>query len=125
SRIDRPVDPDVNRSTEKDKLEHRDTQWGRMPAFNKPAVRQFYVDHAVSQLDELHFDGLRFDFTQPIKSTGGKDGWDMLREINRNVHFLRPNAITTAEQFDYDPAITTPAEGGGKGGAGFDAQLYT
>jgi len=30
-----------------------------------------------------------------------------------------------AEQFDYDPAITTPAGPGGAGGAGFDAQRYT
>src|SRR5262249_29659639 len=105
-------------------FEKRDTPWGAMPAYDNPKVKQFFVDHAVAQVEEFHFDGLRFDFTDPIKGTGGKDGWDMLREINRQLHFYKPNVFTAAEQFDYDPAITRPAKSDDTG-AGFDATWYT
>jgi 1,4-alpha-glucan branching enzyme len=78
----------------------------------------------VAQVEELHFDGLRFDFTEPIKGVGGKDGWELLREINRQVHFFNPEVWTVAEQFDYDPSISRPVRKDGTG-AGFDAQWYT
>ncbi|WP_071902262.1 alpha-amylase family glycosyl hydrolase [Cystobacter ferrugineus] len=104
--------------------EQRETPWGAVPAYSNPKVKQFFVDHAVAQMEELHFDGLRFDFTEPIKGTGGQDGWELLREINRQVHYYNPDAWTVAEQFDYDPSITQPARADGTGG-GFDAQWYT
>jgi maltooligosyltrehalose trehalohydrolase len=119
-----PGNPYFNWSTEPGKFEQRDTPWGAVPAYHNPKVRQFFVDHAVQQIAELKFDGLRFDFTEPIKGAGGKDGWEMLREINRQVHFLNPNTWTVAEQFDYDPTISRPAQADGTGG-GFDAQWYT
>jgi maltooligosyltrehalose trehalohydrolase len=102
----------------------KETPWGAMPAFDNPKVKQLYVDHAVAQVEELHFDGLRFDFTEPIKGQGGKDGWELLREINRQLHFYRPEVFTVAEQFDYDPSIARPSRSDGTGG-GFDAQWYT
>jgi maltooligosyltrehalose trehalohydrolase len=102
----------------------KNTPWGSMPAFDKPEVKQFYVDHAMAQLDELHFDGMRFDFTGPIKGDGGKAGADLLREINRQAHFFHPGTFTVAEQFDYDPWITRPA-GPNEQGGGMDAQWYT
>ncbi|MBU8896939.1 alpha amylase C-terminal domain-containing protein [Corallococcus sp. M34] len=119
-----PSNPYFNWSKEPGKFEQRDTPWGSVPAYDNPKVKQLFVDHAVSQVEELHFDGLRFDFTEPIKGVGGKAGWDMLREINRQVHFVNPNAWTVAEQFDYDPTLTRPAKADGTGG-GFDAQWYT
>lgn len=102
----------------------KNTDWGSMPAYNNPAVKQFFVDHAVSQASELHYDGLRFDFTQPIKADwgGGGAGWNMLRDINDALHAYNPNFFTTAEQFDYDPWITKNLK---DGGAGFDAQWFT
>jgi len=103
----------------------RETPWGAMPAYANPWVRQFFVDHAVFQVCELHHDGLRFDFTEPIKGGGGLPGWELLREINRALHFFRPRTFTAAEQFDYDPAMTVPSGPGGQGGGGFDAQWYT
>ncbi|HEX8440740.1 alpha amylase C-terminal domain-containing protein, partial [Archangium sp.] len=106
------------------KFEQRDTPWGAVPAYSNPKVKQFFVDHAVAQVEELHFDGLRFDFTEPIKGVGGKDGWELLREINRQVHFFNPDVWTVAEQFDYDPGISRPSQKDGTGG-GFDAQWYT
>ncbi|RYZ42045.1 MAG: malto-oligosyltrehalose trehalohydrolase, partial [Myxococcaceae bacterium] len=119
-----PSNPYFNWAKEPGQFEQRDTPWGAVPAYNTPQVKQLFVDHAVQQIAELKFDGLRFDFTEPIKGTGGKDGWEMLREINRQVHFLNPNAWTVAEQFDYEPDISRPAKPDGTGG-GFDAQWYT
>nr|WP_227027970.1 alpha-amylase family glycosyl hydrolase [Corallococcus soli] len=119
-----PSNPYFNWSKEPGKFEQRDTAWGAVPAYNTPQVKQLFIDHAVQQVQELKFDGLRFDFTEPIKGTGGKDGWEMLREINRQVHFVNPDVWTVAEQFDYDPSISRPAQADGTGG-GFDAQWYT
>ncbi|MDY7225657.1 alpha-amylase family glycosyl hydrolase [Hyalangium rubrum] len=119
-----PSNPYFNWSKEPGKFEQRDTPWGAVPAYHNPKVKQLFVDHAVQQVAELKFDGLRFDFTEPIKGVGGKDGWEMLREINRQVHFLNPDVWTVAEQFDYDPSISRPAQADGTGG-GFDAQWYT
>jgi 1,4-alpha-glucan branching enzyme len=119
-----PNNPYFNWSKEPGKFEQRDTPWGAVPAYHNPKVKQLFVDHAVQQIAELKFDGLRFDFTEPIKGVGGKEGWEMLREINRQVHFLNPNTWTVAEQFDYDPTISRPAKADGTGG-GFDAQWYT
>ncbi len=119
-----PDNPYFNWSEEPGKQEIRETPWGAVPAYSEPKVKQFFVDHAVQQVQELQFDGLRFDFTEPIKGTGGKDGWEMLREINRQVHYHNPNVWTVAEQFDYDPSISRPAQNDGTGG-GFDAQWYT
>ena len=104
----------------------KQTEWGPMLAMNDRKVKQLPVDHAAAQVDEYHFDGLRLDFTEPIKAAwgGGKVGWEMLREINRVVHYLNPHAFTVAEQFDYDPTLTDPADRGTSGG-GFDALWYT
>src|SRR5262249_9027456 len=70
----------------------RPNQFGPLPAYNKDAVRQFIVDNANVQLDELHVDGLRLDFTHPIHepSGGGTDGWTLLRKTNRELHFFHP-----------------------------------
>jgi maltooligosyltrehalose trehalohydrolase len=119
-----PSNPYFNWSKEPGKSELRETPWGAVPAYHRPEVKQLFIDHAVQQVQELKFDGLRFDFTEPIKGTGGKEGWEMLREINRQVHFINPDVWTVAEQFDYDPSISRPAQADGTGG-GFDAQWYT
>ncbi len=123
--IDGTENPYFNWSDDPSKFEKRDTPWGAMPAYNKKQVKQFFIDHAVAQQQEFNFDGLRFDFTEPIKGTGGKDGWEMMREMNRQLHFYNPKFWTAAEQFDYDPWITRPVLSGGKGGAGFDSTWYT
>ncbi len=114
-----------NWSHNPESFEPRDTDWGKMPAFNQPWVRQFYRDHAAYQLADLHFDGLRLDFTNPIKTVGGKEGWQLLREGNRMLHFFRPDFFTAAEQFPYEEIMTKPVGPGASGGAGFDVQWYT
>ncbi len=122
--IDGKENPYFNWSKDPTKFEQKDTPWGAMPAYNNPKVKQLFVDHAVAQLEEFHFDGLRFDFTEPMKAAGGEAGWNMMREMNRQLHFLKPDTFIAAEQFDYDPSITRPAKADGTGG-GFDAQWYT
>ncbi|MCD4786143.1 MAG: alpha amylase C-terminal domain-containing protein [Candidatus Eremiobacteraeota bacterium] len=105
----------------------RDTPWGAMPAYDQPQVSGFLVNNAMMQLDELNFDGLRFDFTNPIhdQSSGATPGWNMLRKMNREIHFFHPDAITSAEEFPNSPLITKPALSDGKGGAGFDNMWNT
>ncbi len=106
----------------------RHTDWGAMPAFNKEPVRQFLTDHAMSQLDEFKFDGLRFDFTHPIHNQnwgGGDDGWTLLRRINRMAHYFHPDVTTAAEEFPNSEIIVTPAGPDMTGGAGFDQMWNT
>jgi maltooligosyltrehalose trehalohydrolase len=116
----------VDRTLDEDGLKH--TPWGTMPAYNKKPVSQFFVDHAMMQLDEFKFDGLRFDFTNKMHVPGwggGQDGWEMLRKTNKLAHFFNPKAITAAEEFPNSEIITTPCQPNGKGGAGFDAMWNT
>lgn len=107
----------------------KQTPWGALPAYNKEPVAEFITNHALNQLDEFHFDGLRFDFTHPIHKQGdhggGDHGWEMLQKINRTIDFFHPEAFIAAEEFPNHPTIVTPAHKGELGGAGFDAMWNT
>lgn len=102
----------------------RKTPWGPIPAFNRSAVAQFYIDHAVDQIERLGFDGLRFDFTNLIHRPGAGDGegWRMLQAIHLRLRYFFPNTVTFAEEFPPHPIVTTPVE---QGGAGFDGMWNT
>lgn len=102
----------------------RETPWGPIPAYNKDPVKQFYIDHAMDQLDRLGFDGIRFDFTNLIHASGAGDseGWEMLRAIHRRVDYFFPQAATFAEEFPPHPGITDPVS---EGGAGFSGMWNT
>ncbi|MHB2017967.1 MAG: alpha amylase C-terminal domain-containing protein, partial [Candidatus Xenobia bacterium] len=102
--------------------------FGDLPAYNNPAVRQFIIDSAQERIDDLHFDGERFDFTHPIHDPnggGGLDGWTLLRRINRQLHFFHPTVETNAEEFPNSEIITDPAESNLQGGAGFNTMWNT
>lgn len=105
----------------------KDTPWGAMPAFDQAPVRDFVTNNAMMQFDELHFDGIRLDFTHPIhdQAGGGTPGWTMLRKLNRLVHFFHPNVRTTAEEFPQSTIITKPAGSNLQGGAGFNGMWNT
>lgn len=107
----------------------KQTPWGALPAYNKEAVREYITNHALHQLDEFHFDGLRFDFTHPIHAQGdhggGDDGWEMLQKINRTIDLYHPEAFIAAEEFPNHPVIVTAPHAGNQGGAGFDAMWNT
>lgn len=102
----------------------KNTPWGPIPAYNRGAVFQFFVDHAMDQLQRIGFDGIRFDFTNYIHtpSAGGAHGWRLLQEINKRVRHFFPHAMTFAEEFPPAPVITNSVE---QGGAGFDAMWNT
>lgn len=102
----------------------RETPWGPVPAFNKAVVRQFYIDHAMDQVERLGADGIRFDFTHLIHSTGAGDseGWAMLRAIHQRLKYFFPHVLTFAEEFPPNPILTTAVE---EGGAGFSGMWNT
>lgn len=120
---DGPQNSYFNWSNDPTQVELRKTPWGFMPAFSNQKVRQFIVDHALAQIEDYHFDGLRFDVVDAIKDIGGVSGREALREINRQIHFFQPRAWTVAEQYDDDASTTRPAERG-DAGLGFDARYF-
>jgi maltooligosyltrehalose trehalohydrolase len=124
--LDGPENPYFNWSKDPSKLELRDTKWGAIPAYHQEQVRQYFVDHAVSQVRDFHFDGLRFDAIEPIhgKQGGQQAGLDMLREINRQVRLYNPDVYTVAEQFDYNANVSDAPDKGNPKAGGFDAQWY-
>ena len=107
------------------------TPWGRKPNYADPGVKQFFSDHASQQIQEFGFDGLRFDFTQVLHNTGSATeqlaGMETLRQVNRAIDLVNPEAYTVAEDFsgnwlvaaDYSQAETQ--HGIHKKGMGFDA----
>lgn len=102
----------------------RNTPWGPIPAYTKAPVSQFYIDHAVDQVQRLGFDGIRFDFTHLIHApeAGGSAGWEMLRAMHRRLQYFYPHTITFAEEFPPHPIITASVE---QGGAGFTGMWNT
>jgi maltooligosyltrehalose trehalohydrolase len=98
----------------------RNTPWGPIPAYNRSAVSQFYVDHAMDQIERLGFDGLRFDFTSLIHNVGAGDaeGWEMLRAIHLRIRYFFPGVVTFAEEFPPHAGMTNPVDGGGCGFTG-------
>lgn len=102
----------------------RGTPWGTIPAYNKKAVFQFFVDHAVDQVERLGFDGIRFDFTHLIHAAGSGDreGWTLLQAIHHRLEHFFPQAVTFAEEFPPHPAMTDAVE---QGGAGFHGMWNT
>lgn len=88
-----------------------ETPWGRKPNYADPFVKQFFGDHAASQLTEYGFDGLRFDFTQVLHNTGDdyqrNAGQEALRQVQRELELVRPGNFTVAEDFSQDPMVAT------------------
>lgn len=116
----------LNWSPDPKKSDIRNGSWGPLPAYNQRRVSQFFRDHLAYQFADLHFDGVRFDFTEPIKGTGagGAAGWLMLRHMTRLARHLNRHAFTAAEQFPYDKSLTDEQKRDGTG-AGFTSQWYT
>lgn len=102
----------------------RDTPWGPIPAYNRTPVYQFFMDHALDQVDRVGFDGIRFDFTHLIhaQGSGGTEGWRMLQGIHHRLNYFFPHAVTFAEEFPPHPIITRPVT---QGGAGFSGMWNT
>ena len=108
-----------------------ETPWGRKPDFADPFVKQYFTDHAATQLTEYGFDGLRFDFTQVLHNTGDDHqkiaGMETLRQVQRGLELVKPGVFTVAEDFSRDPLVASPLSesrwdnGVQRKGMGFDA----
>jgi len=65
----------------------RPTPWGPKIAFEKEAVREYFVDNAIFWLNEFQLDGLRFDAVDQIEDPSEMH---ILREISTTVHATFP-----------------------------------
>ena len=78
----------------------------KKPAYEEKEVKQFFSNNATQQLDELGYDGIRFDFVQVLHDTGSTgekwEGTQTLRKINKTIDNVNPNAVTDAENFTHE-----------------------
>lgn len=102
------------------------TPWGdTRPDYGRGEVRSYLRDNAMMWLEDYHVDGLRYDMTLYIRSVDGNpqseipEGWSLTQWINREIHQVRPDAITIAEDLQNNDYLTKSEE---QGGAGFSAQ---
>jgi 1,4-alpha-glucan branching enzyme len=91
------------------------TPWGPRPDYGRHAVREFIRDNALRWVDSRGADGLRWDMTVYIRNFHGhdrdpgsdcEDGWRLMRDINRRIAEIRPDAIRMAEDMQDNAAIT-------------------
>ncbi len=85
------------------------TPWGNAIDFRRPQVKSFFIDNALYWLNDIRFDGLRFDAVHAIQDTG------FLHELaaairagvapDRHVHLILEN-----EENDAALLRATPAE---------------
>jgi maltooligosyltrehalose trehalohydrolase len=61
----------------------RSTPWGAAIAYERRAVRDFFIENALYWLDEFHLDGLRFDAADQIRDP--KSSPEILEEIASRV----------------------------------------
>jgi 1,4-alpha-glucan branching enzyme len=78
--------------------------FGKAPDWARYEVQKYIEDACHYYLEELHFDGLRFDFTSQIvnKSPGARDnsGTEVLRMILRGLKQAHPEKILMCEHWD-------------------------
>jgi maltooligosyltrehalose trehalohydrolase len=76
----------------------RHTPWGVAIAYEKPPVREFFIDNALYWLDEYRFDGLRFDAIDHIRDEDSET--EILVELAQRVRTRfsdRPIHLTTED----------------------------
>lgn len=102
------------------------TPWGdTRPDFGRPEVRQFICDNVMMWLGEYHFDGLRLDCTQLIRTVNGAgdddlpDGWSLLQLIHGLIAQHCPERFTVAEDLQNSVRLVQELS---DDGAGFSAQ---
>ncbi len=101
------------------------SEWGTKNFnFFRGEVRSFLQSAANFWLSEFHFDGIRMDaisnciYWQGDSNRGVNEGAvEFVREMNRRLHELHPNAILIAEDSSNFLKVTAPSE---YGGLGFD-----
>lgn len=108
--------------------ERAETPWGHTrPDFGRGEVREYLRDNALMWIRDYGVDGLRFDATNYIRNVRGHrgpegdlpDGWSLMQWINQEIHKVRPDALTIAEDMQDDAALVAAHQ---DGGAGFNTQ---
>jgi 1,4-alpha-glucan branching enzyme len=96
------------------------TPWGdSRPDYGRQQVQDYLYDNAMMWLKDYHFDGLRLDAVNEIRSANGQDnpdGWKLLKRINETVKRDMPGKLMIAEDGQDWDAIT------GDQGAEFGSQ---
>ena len=104
------------------------TPWGARPDYGRPEVRQYFLDNIVMWFNEYRLDGIRLDATAYMRNIEGHnddpandigDSWQLLQDISRLGHHVRPGALIVAEDTSVNDYITRSVD---EGGCGFDAQ---
>ncbi|MCO8123151.1 alpha-amylase family glycosyl hydrolase [Stieleria sp. TO1_6] len=102
------------------------TPWGdTRPDYGRGEVRSYIRDNAMMWFQDYHVDGLRYDMTLYIRSVDGSpqteipEGWGLTQWVNREIHAMRPDAITIAEDLQNNDYLTKSDI---EGGAGFSTQ---
>jgi 1,4-alpha-glucan branching enzyme len=103
------------------------TGFGPRPDFGRLQVRQYVIDNALLLLRDYAVDGLRFDDTIDIRTSGksrvaNPEGAELLQEINsayRNTDPKQPGKITIAEDLQSSGDVTFQS---GPTGLEFNAQ---
>ncbi|MEO5371454.1 MAG: alpha-amylase family glycosyl hydrolase [Magnetococcus sp. DMHC-1] len=87
-----------------------ETQWGPAPDWSTPEVRRYVEDTCRFYLEELHFDGLRWDVTKEIVNKNNGSGWNGMRDILWNLRTTPgfENKIFIAEHLPYEVNIVEP-----------------
>ncbi len=107
--------------------DHRSsTPWGETrPDYGRGEVRTYIRDNAMMWLQDYRVDGLRYDMTLYIRSIDASgqheipEGWGLTQWLNREIHGVKPSAITIAEDLQNNPYLTKSVI---EGGAGFSSQ---
>jgi maltooligosyltrehalose trehalohydrolase len=95
------------------------TPWGEAVNFDGPGsteVREFFIQNALTWLNEYHFDGLRLDAVHAIFDRSAVHFLEELAaRVEEHKNRLGRTVFLVAESDLNDPRIVTPREAGGYG----------
>ena len=78
--------------------------FGMAPDWARPEVQKYVEDACRYYLEELHFDGLRFDFTSQIVNrnagAGPDSGAEVLRRLIQGIKAAHPDRLLFCEHWD-------------------------
>jgi 1,4-alpha-glucan branching enzyme len=87
------------------------TPWGAQVDFDKPEVRQYFIDSVEHVLGEFRFDGFRHDAAFEITgATQAIPGQQLIRDANALVQRRFAHAASIAEIYNNSPWNTSPGD---------------
>lgn len=97
-----------------------DTPWGAQADFNKPGVREYYLESVHHVMGEYRMDGYRHDAVMAMTDSGWTPQWSagqvLMQEMNASIERRYPDAGTIAEIYIDSSWVQT--------GIGFDSQYH-